>query len=152
MRRSVREVIGVTRAKLGRCSFCMGLALSGAVIGWAALAAVAALWPGFPFLTLLALWPISFTVLWLLHIATFGIRAVASERRGMPEPDMTRRRMVAGVFASALGLAILASLVAAPQALAGGKCCVAGITQCPKGQTCSGHCDHCRSTGLSCCQ
>src|SRR5438876_524371 len=64
-----------------------------------------------------ALWPIGFTALWFLHIATSGARAVASERREMPGPDMTRRRTV-GVFASAVALAILASAVAAPRAWA----------------------------------
>jgi hypothetical protein len=112
----------------------MGFALGGAVIGWAAFAAVVSFWPAFPFLHLLALWPIGFTALWLLHITTFGARVVASERLEMAGPVMNRRRVV-GVFASGLGLAILASAVAAPRALA---------VQCkPFGAKCSHGADCC---------
>jgi len=142
--RLLRWASGVILAKLGRCSFCMGFALSGAVLGWAALAAIASLWPGFPFLNVLALWPIGFTALWFLHIATSGARAVASERREMPGPDMTRRRTV-GVFASAVALAILASAVAAPRAWAF-KCC-SSDADCPKNHRCSLLSVHCPNQG-----
>src|SRR5262245_60556597 len=118
----VRWASGMISAKLGRCAFCMGFALGGAVLGWVTLAAVVSFSPEFPFLTFLALWPIGFTALWLLHLATSGARAVASERREMPEPDLTRRRMV-GVFASGVALATLVSAVAAPRAWARFKCC-----------------------------
>jgi hypothetical protein len=134
MRRRVIRVfhrgLHLISAKLGRCAFCMGFALGGAVIGWAAFAAVVSFWPGFPFLNLLALWPISFTAIWLLHIVTFGARVVASERRETSGVVRSRRRVV-GVFASGLGLAILASAVAAPRALAS-SCC--NVT--PTGDTC----------------
>ncbi len=146
--------------KLGRCAFCMGVALGGTVIGWAVLAAVASFWPRFPFLHLLALWPIGFTALWLLHIATYGGRHVTKEiRESQPAsatgPAMSRRRMV-GIFASSVALGIIASVMAASRVLAGahkgfGSCCspaggicfVAGF--CKAGGECvkdgfAGHC------------
>ncbi|PWT82040.1 MAG: hypothetical protein C5B58_08875 [Acidobacteria bacterium] len=131
----VSAKVGIS-AKLGRCAFCMGFALGGAVIGWAAFAAVVSFWPGFPFLNLLTLLPISFTAIWLLHIATFGARVVASKRRERPGVVMSRLRVV-GVFASGLGLAILASAVAAPRVLAGGGPCCDYTGDCPSDHQCN---------------
>jgi hypothetical protein len=117
----VQRAFGLVSPKLGRCSFCMGFALSGAVIGWLALAAAVSVWPRFPYLNLLAVWPLGFTVLWLLHLTTFGARRVAGERRGITGPVMSRRQM-AGVFLGGVGVAMLASALAAPRALGGFTC------------------------------
>jgi hypothetical protein len=137
-----QQTSAIISAKLGRCSFCMGLALSGAVIGWAALVAVVSFWPAFPFLNFLALWPVGFTALWLLHIATFGARVVTLGRQETNGPTISRRRMV-GVFANGVGLAILASAVSASKVLAAPKssrCCCAGTGLCPCAPVSHGPC------------
>ncbi len=130
-----QRVSALGAAKLGRCAKCMGLSLSGAVIGWVVLAGVVRYWPQFPFTNLLALWSASFTALWVLHILTFGGRVVAAQHRAQEEavpatgPVMTRRRMLRtagelGVFAGSVGLATLLSLKAA------GASCIHVGSQC----------------------
>lgn len=113
-------------AKLGRCPKCMGLSLSGAIIGWIVLAAVLYFWPQFPFANLLTVWPLSFTALWVLHITIFGGRAVACARRetsgvATTEPAaislISRRRMV-GVFARSVCLGVLVSAAVSANAFA----------------------------------
>ena len=130
-----QRLYALVSAKLGRCSFCMGLALSGAVAGWAVLAAVMHFWPQFPFTILLVLWPASFTALWVLHVVTFGGRAVVAERQvaSIPGPAMTRRRMV-GVFGSGVALAVLASAATPLKAFGIGgchSCCNPAGPPCP---------------------
>jgi hypothetical protein len=132
--------------KLGRCAFCMGFALAGAVIGWAVLGLMVSFWPGFPYLHLIIVWPVAFTALWLLHINTFAARRVVKEHRETTGPIMTRRR-VAVVFASALGLGVLISATAAPRAMAGGFNCTTCCNECQKhGLPCNG----CNLHGCSC--
>lgn len=121
-------------AKLGRCSYCMGMSLTGALVGWAALAAVVLNWPQFPFLNVLAVVPVAFTALWVLHLVTYAGRVVAAERHTQQEAPhaigsvMTRRRM-ATVFAASVGFAAVASALVPLSALAdngngcGGKVC-----------------------------
>lgn len=135
-------------AKLGRCPKCMGLSLSGAVLGWLVFFGTLYAWPQFPYTTLLVLWPASFTALWALHIVTFGGRSIACVRRatsgteGAEPADlslMSRRRMV-GVFARGVGIAVLASAAVSANAFAdqrkplctchGGPFC-GGCTPCP---------------------
>ena len=123
-----QRLYALASAKLGRCPYCMGLALSGAVIGWVVLGGVVLLWPQFPFTNLLALWPASFTVLWVLHILTYGGRVVAAEHRAQQEaipatgPVMTRRRMV-GILAGSAVVAAVVSVWSAVAAAQGKHCC-----------------------------
>lgn len=111
-------------AKLGRCPKCMGLSLGGAVTGWLVLAGVLHIWPQFPFANLVALWPASFSALWLLHIFTYGGRALAAEHQAQREGTvrvrvMTRRRL-ANLF---IGSAVLAIVVSVQSATAWNNCC-----------------------------
>lgn len=129
-------------AKLGRCSYCMGMSLTGALVGWAALAAAVLNWPQFPFVNILAVVPASFTALWLLHIFTYGGRVVAAQRHTQPEAVpatgsvMTRRRMAA-VFATSVGFAALASAGVPLRALGSPPCkdrdkpCASSSVCCP---------------------
>jgi len=128
-------------AKLGRCPKCMGLSLSGAVIGWVVVAGVAYFWPQFPFMNLLVLWPASFTSLWLLHIVTSAGRTVVSARQGreavvqgqQTTVPVFSRRQVATVFVSGAALAIVASVGSVRQALGAGPCneCCNSNHSCP---------------------
>ncbi len=146
-RAAYQRLYGLASAKLGRCSICMGLSLGGAVIGWMVLATVVRFWPEFQFRNFLTLWPASFTVLWMLHIVTFGSRSVVRELREKQRaleaapvtgPSMNRRHLMK-VFASSAALAIVASAVAAPRALAHGpaRCCSPIGAKCFIGLTCS---------------
>lgn len=129
-------------AKLGRCPRCMGLSLSGAVLGWLVFFGTLYAWPQFPYQTLLALWPTSFTALWLLHILTYGGRNVVAERHTRltetaPTHLMTRRRL-AGVF---VGSAVLAIVASARSAMATGgltaySCCGGTCGGCQKNFRC----------------
>jgi len=104
-------------AKLGRCPRCMGLSLGGAVTGWLALASVLHIWPQFPFANLMALWPVSFSALWLLHIFTYGGRVVAAEQQaqlaGTARVRVMTRRRLASLFIGSAVLAIGASVQSA---------------------------------------
>ena len=111
-------------AKLGRCSKCMGLSLGGAVAGWLVLVGVPHIWPQFPFANLVALWPASFSALWLLHVFTYGGRVLAAEHQAQREGAirvrvMTRRR-IASLF---IGSAVLAIVVSIHSATGWNKCC-----------------------------
>ena len=119
--------------KLGTCTFCMGVAFAGTVAGWAVLAGVTSFWPGFRFLHLLALWPIGFTALWLLHIVAYGGRRTTKEihenRPAFATGSMISRRRMGTILASSIALGVIASAMAAPKVLAGQVCCnnVGGI-------------------------
>ncbi len=125
------RVYALVSAKLGRCSKCMGLSLTGAVVGWLVLAAAVYFWHAFPFAHLLAVWPVSLTALWLLHIVTFAGRGVVREVRERQQfreitpatgPTLSRRQM-AKVFASGLVFAAVVSVAAAAAEAAGNHCC-----------------------------
>ena len=143
-----RSLSALVSAKLGTCTYCMGLSLSGALVGWAVFAGVTHVWPQLPFGHLLVLWPIAFTALWALHILTFGGRVVVAQHRGAPEADvvtstiMTRRR-AAAIFASSVGFAVLASAVVPLRALGvpcGQQCCCISTPNNP-----------CTGTANTCC-
>jgi hypothetical protein len=111
-------------AKLGRCPKCMGLSLSGAATGWLALTSVLQIWPQFPFANLMAFLPASFSVLWLLHVFTYGGRVLAAERQAQLEgavrvPVITRRRLTC-LF---IGSAVLAIGVSIKSATGWNDCC-----------------------------
>lgn len=137
-------------AKLGRCAKCIGLSLSGAVVGWLAFFGILYLWPQFPFVSVLAVVPAAFTALWVLHLITYGGRAVAAERHTRQEtipatgPVMSRRRM-ATVFAASVGFAALVSAIVPLRALGspsqpcGQKPCnPSSPNPCCPGHTCKG--------------
>ena len=135
IRELAQHVSALVSAKLGRCPKCMGLSLSGAVLGWLVFFGTLYFWPQFPFVNVLAAVPATFTALWVLHILTFGSRVVAAEKRAghVPAPAtgsvMTRRR-VAVVFATGVGFAALASAVVPLRALGQGcgmRCCLASL-------------------------
>ena len=113
--------------KLGKCSFCMGVAFAGTIAGWAVLVGVTSLWPGFRFVHLLALWPIGFTSLWLLHMAAYGRRRVTKEihetRPAFATGAKITRRRVATMFVSGIALGVVASAMAATKVMAGQMCC-----------------------------
>jgi hypothetical protein len=127
-------------AKLGRCPKCMGLSLGGAAAGWLALAGVLHIWPQFPFANLVALWPASFSALWLLHIFTYSGRVLAAEHQAQREGTvrvMTRRRL-ASLF---IGSALLAIVVSVQSATGWNDCCSlpgsgGGCGSCVPGFTC----------------
>jgi hypothetical protein len=117
--------IGFVSAKLGRCARCMRLSLRGALIGWcgAAISDLLALGTYVEYVVLL--WVVIFTMLWLLHIMTYGARQIVATRptiwRLSQKPDAptasveldhypVSRRELIGTFGRAVGLAILASL------------------------------------------
>ena len=134
IRALVRHGLAQASAKLGRCSYCMGMSLTGALVGWAALAAVLLNWPQFPFVNVLAVGPAAFAALWVLHIVAYAGRVVAAQRHtpqdAIPATGsvMTRRRM-ATVFAASVGFAAVASAIVPLRALANnGKGC--GETAC----------------------
>lgn len=116
-------LVTLVSAKLGSCARCMRLSLRGALWGWAAAGAVHLLWPGTYGEFILA-WPVSFTALWFVHIATYGVRRArimrefvrlphqpddARERNRFAYPMMSRRRVLV-TFAQAVTAAVLASL------------------------------------------
>jgi hypothetical protein len=150
IRALVQHGSALISAKLGRCPKCMGLSLSGAVIGWAVLAGVVQFWPQFPYTALLALWPASFTALWVLHITTFGGRAVACVRRETLSVERTEpaalslisRRGMVGLFARSVGLAALASAAVSVNAFAANSIplctCSAGTAFCGGCHPCPG--------------
>jgi hypothetical protein len=86
--RRIREAIS---AKLGRCPRCWRLSFRGAVIGWIGAGVIHLLFQDARVWYVVLIWPISFSILWLLHIATFGLRVVAAERekRSLPHLDRT---------------------------------------------------------------
>ncbi len=138
------RVYALASAKLGRCSKCMGLSLTGAVVGWLVLAAAVYFWPAFPFAHLLAAWPVSLTALWLLHIVTFAGRSMVREVRERQQcreitpatgPIISRRQM-AKVFASGLAFAAVVSVAAAAAEAAGKHCCGGSCGSCGSGFTC----------------
>jgi hypothetical protein len=104
-------------AKLGRCPKCMGLSLGGAATGWLALAGVLHIWPQFHFANLMALWPASFSALWLLHIFTYGGRVLAAEhqaeREGTAQVRVMTRRRLASLFIASAASAIVVSIQSA---------------------------------------
>jgi hypothetical protein len=138
------RLYALASAKLGRCFRCMGLSLTGAVAGWVVLAAAVYFWPAFPFAHLLALWPVSFTALWLLHIVTFAGRSTVREVQGTQQfPEITPatgpimgRRQMAKVFASGLAFAAVVSVAAAAAEAAGNHCCGGSCGSCNSGFTC----------------
>ena len=142
-------------AKLGRCGKCMGLSLIGAVLGWGVFSAVVDFWPQCPFLNVVALLPVSFTALWVLHILTYGARFVKAapvrHQEPMPVagPLMTRRRMmpVLGMFAVGIGSGMfLSTRAAAVTCLHVGQRCGSCATPGSQNTTCvSTNC--CKSRG-----
>src|SRR5438445_11523906 len=107
--------------KLGRCPRCMRLSLAGASVGWIVFCAVELASPG-SFLAHLALaGALPFSILWVVHIATFGIRLVVAvqtapssvgDSRATPGQSDSRaeRRHFLGLFIKGATIAILASL------------------------------------------
>jgi hypothetical protein len=81
-------------AKLGRCPRCWRLSFRGALIGWIGAGLIHFLIPDARIWYVVLLWPVSFSVLWLAHIATFGLRVVAAERRR--RTDSSRDHLGAG--------------------------------------------------------
>lgn len=75
--RRIREAIS---AKLGRCPRCWRLSFRGAVTGWIGAGVTHFLFQDARLWYVILIWSISFSILWLLHIAVFGLRVVAAER------------------------------------------------------------------------
>ena len=76
----VERLRGVISAKLGRCPRCWRLSFRCAVFGWIAAGLAHFLIQDGRVEYVILAWPISFSILWLLHIVTFGLRVVAAER------------------------------------------------------------------------
>ena len=76
--RRIREAIF---AKLGRCPRCWRLSFRGAVIGWIGAGVIHLFFQDARLWYFILMWPISFSILWLLHIATFASRVVTVEQR-----------------------------------------------------------------------
>lgn len=81
MKAAFSGFVSLLSAKVGRCPKCMRASLKGALLGWVAVAVAYLLWPNTRFWYIALLWPLSFSALWLAHIATFGIRIVVAARR-----------------------------------------------------------------------
>ena len=114
------QAYSLVAVKLGLCPKCIGYSLNGALLGWAASAVIGRLWPESPVRFVPLVWSVSFTIWWVLHIVTFGVRKVVGLRReGLQEletmptlvPVMTGGRMAA-IFASSVGHAIRESTFA----------------------------------------
>jgi hypothetical protein len=94
--------------------------LRSAVVGWAVVGISKLLLPGAFVEHFLVLCAVSLTMLWLLHVTTYGARQVMATRsssrriREIAAPVVERnpmgRRALIGTFGRALGLAIVASL------------------------------------------
>jgi hypothetical protein len=79
--------------KLGTCGYCMRMNLRGALAGW--VITVATAYFGFRYWYLTLPWPVAFTALWALHVATYAgrtINAITRTRRaGLNAAPVTRR-------------------------------------------------------------
>jgi len=82
-KRAVKRIrIILVSSKVGRCARCMRLTLCGAVVGWLAFAATALFAPKLKLAVIVL--PSSFTILWLTHIVTFGVRSMRAVRLIQP--------------------------------------------------------------------
>lgn len=119
-----RQLSAFISAKLGRCPRCMRASIRGAILGWGAMAGTHRLWPDSLFQWIVLVWPAAFTLLWVAHILTFGVRrmrwiratrAVASKtapiahsahgQAGLASPISRRGMLVMlaqGIFVAAL--------------------------------------------------
>jgi len=143
---------GLISTKLGRCSKCIRASVLGAVLGWIVVIAIHSAWRGTGLWYPLLLWPLSFTVLWALHVTVFaarGITAQQQERRASPDEHplgpMSRREMLR-VFLHNATFAVAASsaFVVQPwrlQAMCydhGTACTCHGQGCCQSGDVCGG--------------
>src|SRR5690348_17261496 len=115
MRALVQHGSALISEKLGRCPKCMRLSLVGAITGWLVLVGISQFWAQFRFTSLLTVWPVSFTALWLLHILVYAsreavqvLRVERSHAAPVIGPLYSRRRMV-GVFAGSTAVVVLAT-------------------------------------------
>jgi hypothetical protein len=131
-------------AKIGRCPNCWRLSLRWALLGWAATALVYWLGPAFA-RPLILVWPLAFTLLWLCHMLTVGVRAVIWRRHQMLENlanisvtsvsgrkvalVMSRRRILR-IFTFSTASAVLASFALPELANAQSGHCNSDEVQC----------------------
>ncbi|HUO93387.1 MAG TPA: hypothetical protein VMU22_10720 [Rhizomicrobium sp.] len=127
------------RTKIGTCPTCMRWSLQGALAGWLVLAAAFVAYR--PLAAVIAIWPLTFTVLWLMHVLTFGGRVVRF--RMMKDADvragnarvLTRRNML--LFARATAIAVTLSAVVPQRARASDEDgCPGNMHICSDGQHC----------------
>lgn len=103
--------------------------LTTAIGGWFVVGVIWLVWPAGPLVYVVALWPIVFTALWLLHVGTFAARKVGNlqcRNDGRPAgqdgssdivyADRSKSAYSVGigktvrVFIRAVGIGVLASL------------------------------------------
>lgn len=132
-------------AKIGRCSLCMRWSLKGALWGWLTYGLI--LWTvGSKWGYAAIVWPLSFSVLWLLHITVFGFRSARSRVSGGEAANrsraagLSRRQLIA--FTSGAFTAVLLSI---------GRPLTANAIPCPPGRTLSACGADCLPPGTTCC-
>jgi len=106
--------------KLGRCPKCFRASFTGAFLGWVALALALKIVPS-SWRWFVLIWPLSFSILWLLHMLTFARRFTTADSPTHSHPILGRRRALA-TFAGAFAFALLASTGARAQQPACGAC------------------------------
>ena len=127
----MRDFILVSRdlfvAKVGRCATCMRQSLAAALAMWGIFGIGLLMWPDALVQDLIGLSAIGLTALWILHVATYAVRAVVEARnRHMLPPrrdissnvllrtklsvDRVDRRRAFGVLLRAAGAGVVASV------------------------------------------
>lgn len=115
-------------ATFGTCSICMRKSFTAALAASGIWLAATLFWPGGLLQSLLGLAGLGLASLWLMHVATYSVRAVylaqRKRRQAMPgaasgsSPVLSvtglDRRAALGVFARAVGVAVFASATVWP--------------------------------------
>lgn len=153
-------------SKIGRCPRCWRLSFRGALLGWLVIVVVLLVTMHTSFsmyrqllIAVLAVWPASFTALWLTHAVTFSYRATKNHAKapqtsdGSPtfsafamESAMTRKQLTQLFFKSA----VFVLLVSMPGVALAQSSCQDGYYSCGTGKCCPQG-DHCCGGGVACC-